>query len=428
MNPAQIIARKRDGHALTTEQIDVFVREYANGEIPDYQMSALAMAIYLCGMDATETAALTDAMLHSGTVIDWPADSVARVDKHSTGGIGDKVSIVLAPLLACCGVQVPMISGRGLGATGGTLDKLESIPGFRTDLSIGEIREVAGRVGCVISGATAEIAPADKKLYALRDVTATVASIPLITASIMSKKLAENLNALVLDVKCGNGAVMASLDDARGLADSLVQTGARMGVKTIAILTDMNQPLGRMIGNAVEIDEAVDVLHGKGPNDLRDLTLRLAAELLVQAEVSATLDQAVGVLRTKIDSGAAIEKLHEMVAAQAGDLDAKRGRAPANDWRSAQAGYVTCIDAGMLGQILIRLGGGRNVMTDRIDTSVGLEMHVRLGDQVEAGQMLVRVFASNDAVRSVEPLLAQAISVGESSPGPNPLIIERVEP
>lgn len=427
MNASQTIARKRDGRALGAEQIASFVRGYACGEIPDYQMSALAMAIYLRGMDATETAALTDAMLHSGTVIDWPDDSLPRVDKHSTGGIGDKVSIVLTPLLACCGVQVPMISGRGLGATGGTLDKLESIPGFRTDLSIEEIREITGRVGCVISGATAEIAPADKKLYALRDVTATVASIPLITASIMSKKLAENLDALVLDVKCGNGAVMTSLDDARELAYSLVQTGARMGVKTVALLTDMNQPLGRMVGNAVEIDEAVDVLLGEGPEDLRDLTLTLAAELLVLAGVSGTADQAVDVFRAKIDSGAALEKLREMVAAQRGDLDAKRPRAPANDWSSAQAGFVTRIDAGMLGHILIELGGGRRVMTDRIDTSVGLEMRVRLSDEVERGQSLVRVFAPRDAFRRVEPLLAQAVSIGPSPTMPNPLIIERVE-
>jgi len=428
MNASQIIARKRDGHALTAEQIASFVRGYAGGEIPDYQMSALAMAIYLRGMDATETAALTDAMLHSGTVIDWLADSLPRVDKHSTGGIGDKVSIVLAPLLACCGVQVPMISGRGLGATGGTLDKLESIPGFRTDLSIDEIREITGRVGCVISGATAEIAPADKKLYALRDVTATVGSIPLITASIISKKLAENLDALVLDVKCGNGAVMTSLDDARELAHSLVQTGARMGVKTVALLTDMNQPLGRMVGNAVEIDEAVDVLQGEGPEDLRDLTSTLAAELLVKAKVSTTSDQAADTLRAKIDSGAALGKLREMVTAQGGDLDAKRPRASASDWSSAQAGYVRRIDAASLGQIVIQLGGGRRVMTDHIDTSVGLEMQVRLGDEVELGQSLVRVFAPQDAVSRVEPMLDRAISIGQSPPMENPLIIERVEP
>jgi len=428
MNPAQIIARKRDGHTLTAEQIASFVRAYAAGEIPDYQMSALAMAIYLRGMDVAETAALTDSMLHSGTVIDWPAGSMPRVDKHSTGGIGDKVSLVLAPLLACCGVQVPMISGRGIGATGGTLDKLESIPGFRTNLSIDEIREITGRVGCVISGATAEIAPADKKLYALRDVTATVASIPLITASIMSKKLAENLDALVLDVKCGSGAVLKTLEAARELANSLVQTGHRMGVKTTALITDMNQPLGRMIGNAVEVDEAVDLLRGEGPEDLRGLTLALAAEVLVSGGLSATQDEAVATLEAKIGSGEGLEKLREMVASQGGDLDAERLRAAANDWHAPRAGWITAIQAEMLGQVLIDLGGGRRVMTDRIDTSVGLEMCARLGEEVEAGQTLVRIFADHEAARQLEATLAQAITIGGSPPERSSLIRERVKP
>jgi len=428
MNPAQIIARKRDGHALTEEEIAAVIQGYAGGEIPDYQMSALAMAVYLNGMDAAETAALTEQIVQSGIVVAWPADLRPLVDKHSTGGVGDKVSIALVPLLACCGTNVPMISGRGLGATGGTLDKLESIPGYRTDLSMAEIREITGRVGCAITGATAEIAPADKKLYALRDVTATVASVPLITASIMSKKLAENLDALVLDVKCGSGAVMRSLEEARGLAHSLVQTGARMGVKTTALITDMNQPLGRMIGNAVEVDEAVDLLRGDGTEDLRSLTLALGAELLVLAELSATSDEAIGLLQSKIDSGEALEKLREMVAAQGGDLDVGRDRAPASDWPAPMAGYVTSIDAEMLGQIIIQLGGGRRVMTDRIDTSVGLEMRVRLGDEVQAGQSLLRVLAAQDAVRRIEPMLAQAISIGRSPPQSDPLILQRVEP
>ena len=428
MNAAQIIARKRDGHALTAEEIAAFIQGYTGGEIPDYQMSALAMAVYLNGMDAAETAALTEQIVQSGTVVAWPKTTLPLVDKHSTGGIGDKVSIALVPLLACCGTRVPMISGRGLGATGGTLDKLESIPGYRTDLSIGEIQQITERVGCVITGATAEIAPADKKLYALRDVTATVASVPLITASIMSKKLAENLDALVLDVKCGSGAVMKSLEEARGLAHSLVQTGARVGVNTTALITDMNQPLGRMIGNAGEVDEAVDLLGGEGPEDLRDLTFALGAELLVLAEVSATLDDAIGLLQAKIDSGEALEKLREMVAAQGGKLNLERKRAPASDWPAPQAGYVTLIDAEMLGQIVIQLGGGRRVMTDRIDASVGLEMRVHLGDEVQAGQSLVRVFAAQNAARRIEPMLGQAISIGRSPPQSNPLILQRVEP
>src|SRR5262245_23865010 len=260
MLPAGLIAKKRDGETLADGEIREFINGYVAGAVPDYQMAAMAMAIYLRGMDAAETTALTNCMLRSGAVWQWSSPRPEKVDKHSTGGIGDKTSLILAPLLACCGLQVPMISGRGLGPTGGTLDKLESIPGFRTNLSREEIREITDRVGCVITGASEELAPADKKLYALRDVTATVPSIPLITGSIMSKKLAEGLDALVLDVKVGSGAFMKSLDEARTLARSLVETGRRMGVKTTALLTDMNQPLGRMAGNLVEVQEAIATL------------------------------------------------------------------------------------------------------------------------------------------------------------------------
>src|SRR3954463_15089278 len=285
MNPVNIISKKRDGSELSADEIGSLISGYVRGDVPDYQMSAWAMAVYLRGMTVAETAALTEHMLYSGVTFKWPAEEAPKVDKHSTGGIGDKVSLPLAPLLACCGLAVPMISGRGLGATGGTLDKLESIPGFRTDLSLAEIAVITERVGCVITGASAEIAPADKKLYALRDVTATVPSIPLITASIMSKKLAESLDALVLDVKFGSGAFMKSLDDARALARSLVDTGKRMGVKTTALLTDMNQPLGRMAGNANEVNEAVATLQGRGPDDLWQCTRELGAELLVLSGV-----------------------------------------------------------------------------------------------------------------------------------------------
>ncbi|HYO24074.1 MAG TPA: thymidine phosphorylase, partial [Lacipirellulaceae bacterium] len=281
MNPVWLIAKKRDGEELSDHEIAQFISGYARGDIPDYQMSAMAMAIYLRGMSTAETASLTDHMLASGARFTWPDDGVPRVDKHSTGGIGDKVSLPLAAMLACCGLQVPMISGRGLGATGGTLDKLEAIPGFRTDLSMEEFRDVCQRVGCVISGATADLVPADRKLYALRDVTATVPSIPLITASIMSKKLAEGLDALVLDVKWGSGAFMKTADQARELARSLVATGQRMGVATTALVTDMNQPLGRMAGNALEVNESYAALQGEGPADLMEATYALGAELLV---------------------------------------------------------------------------------------------------------------------------------------------------
>src|SRR3954452_15256312 len=281
MNVVSLISKKRDGGELTEDEIGSLISGYVRGDVPDYQMAAWAMAVYLRGMTVPEIAALTECMLHSGVRFEWPAGESPKVDKHSTGGIGDKVSLPLAPLLACCGLAVPMISGRGLGATGGTLDKLEAIPGFRTDLSLAEIEQMTASVGCVITGASAEIAPADKKLYALRDVTATVPSIPLITASIMSKKLAESLDALVLDVKFGSGAFMKSLDQARELARSLVDTGKRMGVKTTALLTDMNQPLGRMAGNLVEVHEAIATLQGRAPEDLWHCTRELAVELLL---------------------------------------------------------------------------------------------------------------------------------------------------
>ena len=278
MIPATLIAAKRDGHELSDAQIAFFIQNYSAGSIPDYQMSAMAMAIYLNGMTDRETATLTNEMLKSGARLNWPDDGIARVDKHSTGGIGDKTSIILAPLLAECGLQVPMLSGRGLGATGGTLDKLESIQGFNTNLSLDEMTRLTREIGCVITGASAELAPADRKLYSLRDVTATVPSIPLITASIMSKKLAESTDALILDVKFGSGAFMKTQQQATQLAKSLVETGKRMGVKTTALLTDMNQPLGRMCGNAVEILESIDILKNGGPDDARELTLLLAIE------------------------------------------------------------------------------------------------------------------------------------------------------
>ncbi len=281
MNPVEIIARKRDGHALSVGEIHHMIRGFAVGDVADAQMSALAMAILLNGMSTEETLDLTQAMLLSGQTLEWPNDGIPRVDKHSTGGIGDKISLILAPLLACCDLQVPMISGRGLGPTGGTLDKLESIPGFRTDLSLHETHVVVRDVGCVITGASPEIAPADRKLYALRDVTGTVPSIPLITASIMSKKLAEGLDALVLDVKVGSGAFMKTLGDARTLARLMVAVGHGMGTSTTAIITDMQQPLGRMVGNTLEVAETIDVLQGGGPRDVVELTLALGSELLM---------------------------------------------------------------------------------------------------------------------------------------------------
>ncbi len=426
MNAAFLIAKKRDGGELSPEEIGQFVAGYASGTIPDYQMSAMAMAIYLQGMTPDETAALTDHMLASGDRFEWPAGGAPKVDKHSTGGIGDKVSLPLAAMLACCDLQVPMISGRGLGATGGTLDKLESIPGFRTNLSMDEMRQVCQRVGCVISGATENLVPADRKLYALRDVTATVPSIPLITGSIMSKKLAEGLDALVLDVKFGSGAFMKTARQARQLAESLVATGKRMGVATTALLTDMNQPLGRMVGNAVEVNESVDAMEGNGPADLMEVTLALGAELLVSAKGADSLDGATQRLQQTIDSGAAREKFAEMVAAQGGDLDAPRAVAPEQVVESPATGYVTAIDAERLGQAIITMGGGRKQMGDVLDFSTGLEMLVRLGQTVEAGEPLVKLFTPSTWVGQVTPIIHEAITIGPEQPKTGPLLLDRI--
>jgi len=423
MSPALIIAKKRDGLTLSREEIAEFVQAYARGEVPDYQMSALAMAIYIRGMSAEETAALTDAMLASGQRL--PARP--RVDKHSTGGIGDKTSLILAPLLACCGLRVPMISGRGLGATGGTLDKLEAIPGFRTTLSLAEIHEQTERVGCVITGASDEIAPADRKLYALRDVTATVPSIPLITASIMSKKLAESLDALVLDVKFGSGAFMKSQDDARALARSLVDTGQRMGVRTAALLTDMNQPLGRMAGNLVEVHESIATLEGRGPADLWELTRELCAELLTLTHRAASAEAARAMLEAEISSGRAMGKFCEMIAAQEGNLDQLPPMPQSHDIHAEHAGYVLSINAEQLGHAIIELGGGRKVLNDSIDHSVGLEMLAKIGDRVEHGQPLVRVFAPGEKIDLVRGSIATAFAFSDQPVPPLPLMVERIE-
>lgn len=451
MNPVSTIARKRDGEELSAKEIGSFVAGYVSGEIPDYQMSALAMAIYLRGMTADETGALTEHMLGSGATFVWPGGGPPKVDKHSTGGIGDKVSLPLAAMLACCDFDVPMISGRGLGSTGGTLDKLDAIPGFRTDLSMEEMREVINRVGCAISGATPDLVPADRKLYALRDVTATVPSIPLITASIMSKKLAEGLDALVLDVKFGSGAFMKTVDRARALAESLVSAGKRMGVATTALLTDMNQPLGRMVGNAVEVNEAVAALEGDGPLDLIEVTLALGSELLVSADKAtppavargdkspppnqdgdrggstSAIDIARHQLQETISSGAARERFARMVAAQGGNLDAGLTVAPASEVLSARSGYLAKIDAERMGEAVIAMRGGRQQLGDPLDYSTGFEMLARLGDQVDAGQPLVRVYARADVAEAGREKLRASIHLSDEPPRQGPLLLDRID-
>jgi len=423
MLPASLNAAKRDHQELTDEEIGFFIQGFATGSIPDYQMSAMAMAIYLNGMTPNEIAKLTAEMLRSGTQLAWPADGIPRVDKHSTGGIGDKTSLIIAPLLAECGLQNPMLSGRGLGATGGTLDKLEAIPGFRTNLSLDEITRLTQSIGCVITGASAELAPADRKLYALRDVTATVPSIPLITGSIMSKKLAESLNALVLDVKFGSGAFMKTREQATQLAHSLVNTGERMGVRTTALLTDMNQPLGRMCGNAVEVLESIDVLKGGGPADVRLLSIELCAELLISTGIDQSLDDARRRCETLLDNGAAFERYCRMIKAQGGSTGDVLHVAPSTDLVSDQDGFIAAIDTEALGLAIISLGGGRRKMGDPIDHSVGLEMLVRLGDRVAKGTPLVRIFSKNPEM--VTSPIRNAIQISDSGIAPE-LIVERI--
>lgn len=421
MNPVQIIQSKRDGNELTQAEITFFITGYLAGSIPDYQMSALAMAIYFRGMTPDETAFLTECMFHSGEVLERLGDHV-RVDKHSTGGIGDKVSLILAPLLACCDVHVPMIAGRGLGPSGGTLDKLESIPGFRTDLSPDEIQTNLARVGCVITGQTATLAPADRKLYALRDVTGTVQSIPLITASILCKKLAENLDGLVMDVKTGSGAFIKSLEGSRALATSLEQTAHRLGLPVSTLITDMNQPLGRMVGNSVEVMEALSTLRGEGPKDMRDVTLALAARALLAVHQHDDMRLAVDHLEKLLDNGQAYERFEQMVQAQGGQFSDALEIAPEIIFSADEAGYVQQIDGEKIGYAVIALGGGRKQLSDSIDPAVGLEMLVRLGDRVEVEQPLVRCFARSRGQHEAQSLIRQAIVIGDE-PIPAPPLI-----
>ena len=388
MHIPSLIEKKRDGGALTADEIRALVGGYVRGDVPDYQMAALAMAVFFRGMDDAETTALTMEMRDSGDVFAWPAGTPPKVDKHSTGGVGDKVSLILAPLLACEGVWVPMISGRGLGFTGGTLDKLESIPGFRVDLAWPEMLKQLEKVGCFIAGQTGNLCPADKKLYALRDVTGTVASLPLITASIMSKKLAESLDRLVLDVKFGCGAFMQKREDAQKLADAMVAVGRGAGVETHALLNPMDQPLGRTAGNALEVAECVEVLQGGGPEDLVDLTLGLAARLVPAAQER---------LRARLSDGSAWKKFAAMVEAQGGDVSALERmrevhRAPvATDVGAPSAGVVRKLDAREIGRLCVELGAGRAKAGDDVDFAVGVECLRKEGDNVAPGEPILRV-------------------------------------
>lgn len=429
MNIIDVIHRKRNGEELDSSQIKWVIDSYCDDKLPDYQMAALGMAIFLNGMSDDETIHLTESMLHSGIILQWTAGG-SVVDKHSTGGIGDKTSLILAPLLACCGLRVPMISGRGLGPTGGTLDKLESLSGFRTNLDEREMQHIVETVGCVITGTTPRIAPADRKLYALRDVTGIVASVPLITASILSKKLAENIDALVLDVKCGSGSFMPSIDDARALAHSLCSVGKHFGLNTAALITNMDQPLGRMIGNAVEVTESLDVLKGTGPQDVRDLTLALGAELVAITDHNKTFDEGYEQLRGYLDDGSAYERFQKMVSAQGGTLPLHKDTLSSCELLMHDTGWIKHMSCDHFGQAVTTLGGGRTQIGNTIDHAVGIEMLVRLGDYVENKQPWCRIwYRSKEALLEVKHILSDTILLDHEKPppeNPTPLIFERI--
>ncbi len=433
MLPQWIIEKKRNGEALSDEEVGLFIDGYVRGEIPDYQMAALAMAIYFKGMSPRETATLTRVMMQSGDLVDTASIGLPKVDKHSTGGIGDKLSIPLAPLVACCGVAVPMISGRGLGITGGTLDKLESISGYRTGLSVPEFIRVLQECGCSMIGQTDRIVPADRKLYALRDVTATVPSIPLIVSSIMSKKLAEGIDGLVLDVKCGRGAFMKTRVEARALAEGLVEVGRAMGKKVTVLITAMDQPLGRSVGNALEMIESLDILRGKGPADSTELTLVLGAEMLVLAGVAQTVEAAVPVLRAKLESGEALERFKKMVHCHGGNTEMidDPGRFPGAavrmDLCATDAGVVQEADADKIGRASLVLGAGRTKTTDVIDPAAGLSKLVKIGERVEAGQPLATLHAATrERIEAALPWVRQAFVIGEQLVTSPALVLERI--
>jgi pyrimidine-nucleoside phosphorylase len=429
-----LIERKRDGGTLSPEEWSALVAEYTAGKIPDYQMAALLMAVFLRGLERQELAALTDAMLASGQRLSFDGFATPRIDKHSTGGVGDKVSLVLAPLAAACGVAVPMMSGRGLGHTGGTLDKLEAIPGFRTNLSLAETKAQVQKLGCAMIGQTNEIAPADRKLYALRDVTATVESIPLIAASIMSKKLAEGLNGLILDVKRGSGAFLPELDRGLELARTMVAIGEDRGCPTIALLTAMDRPLGRACGNVLETEEAILALRGEGPADLLEVTYALGVEMLLAAGIEKNTKKARKKLETAIDSGLAAEKFEQIIEAQGGNPKAVEDPSvlpqalAVEVYAAARTGVVQRVEPRTIGRAITALGGGRRTVDDVVDPTVGFVITVKPGDKVLEGEPIASVFAKDaDGVRISFEALAAAIVVGDKLlEKPLPLVSHRV--
>lgn len=433
-NPVQLITAKRDGHALPRTSIVALIEAFTRGEVPDYQMSAFLMACYFQGLDAEESAALTESMLHSGRILNLDTVSGIKVDKHSTGGVGDKVSLILAPTVAACGVPVPMISGRGLGHTGGTIDKLNAIPGFRTDLSIAEYRAQLEDIGIVMTGATEAIAPADRAMYALRDVTATVDFIPFIAASIMSKKLAEGIDALVLDVKVGGGAFMKTVEDGRRLAETLTSIGERFDKPTVAWMTRMDTPLGRTIGNRIEVEESIRCLQGGEESDLMEVTVQLAGEMIFLGGASSSVQEGRQRALEAVRSGSAFETFAAMVEAQGGRITelmteyasptrkaVARVRAPAR-----VHGYVASLDAFALGSVAVEMGVGRLAQTDSVDPDAGILLCRKPGDAVIPGEVLAELYTTKTAeVSRFESAVHKAFYFSEAAAEIPPLLIDR---
>jgi pyrimidine-nucleoside phosphorylase len=426
MDVRAFIRAKRDRRAHAASEIREFIAACSAGKVPDYQLSAWLMAAFLNGLDDDETRALTEAMVASGRRFDWSALGRPSADKHSTGGVGDKVSLVLAPLIAACGVLVPMVAGRGLGHTGGTIDKLEAVPGYRTQLSAEEMRDQLDRIGVAIVAQSPELAPADGLLYAMRDVTSTVEFQPFITSSIVSKKVAEGAEAMIYDVKCGNGAFMHAREDARSLAERLVQATRAMGLVSTALVTDMSQPLGHAVGNALEVAEAIDLLHGQGPADVRELTIELGARMLIASKVEAGLPGARVRLERALDSGQAWKVFTALVEAQGGDASVlerrQLARAPVTqDVPAPRSGFVTSIDTFGLGELAVSIGAGRRSKEQPIDPRVGFLVHVELGGPVESGAPLATLHLAHEDPEAVERL-ASCVRI-EGSPGPAPVLI-----
>lgn len=433
MRMVDIIKKKRDGGILSREEIAFFVENYTKGEIPDYQASALLMAIYFRGMTSDETVALTEYMMKSGEVLDLTDIPGPKVDKHSTGGVGDKISLPLAPIVASLGIFVPMISGRALGHTGGTLDKLESIKGLTTAISPEKFKKQLLDIGVVMAGQTENLCPADKKLYALRDVTATVESIPLISASIMSKKLAEGIDGLVLDVKTGNGAFMAKYEDAKKLAQTMVEIGKGMGKKVKAFITNMNQPLGYKIGNALEVEETIEILKGKGPEDVRELTYTLAAEMLIIAGKEISREEALKKVDEAVKSGKALKKWEELVKYQGGDLDYMYSEEFTRtnysfELKANSDGYLYSYNTYEVGVAVSILGAGRSTKDDEIDHKVGIILHKKVGDEVKSGETVMEIkYNDVNKFNQALQLLKNCYIVKSEKPAKEPLVFEGVE-